>query len=414
MKRARHLRSKGPAPEGLLQARYREALALHGQGQLDQAEALYRTILAQMPDSFHALHMLGVLVAQRDDLAQSARLIEQAVRVDGTVAAAHANLGNTLRLMERLDEALASYDRALALQPGNVGALKGRGLILWRSRRREEALACYEQLLRIEPRYADGWIMKGAIFNDLGRNAEAIASYRKALELHGDSARDPDKIRYVLAAMGSEPMPAASPVAYVRDLFDKYAHRFDAHPVEKLRYRVPELIVAALRPLVAAQPSLDVLDLGCGTGLCGALLKPWARSLVGVDLSSKMLDEARAKQVYDELVVGEIGAFLATQRAAFDLIVAADVFIYFGDLSQVFAGAGAAARAGALFAFSTEANVDDAATRLQESLRYAHAPAYLRELAAATGWQVVSITEHALREEDRQEVAGHVTVLRRA
>jgi predicted TPR repeat methyltransferase len=408
----RRSQSAGKTPEVVLRVRYKEALALHARGELDRAEALYRSILTQMPASFHALHMLGVLVAQRDDLAQSARLIEQAVRVDGKVAAAHANLGNTLRLMERLDEALACYDRALALQPDNVGALKGRGLIQWRGRRREEALACYEHLLRVEPGYVDGWIMKGAILNDLGRNTEAIASYRKALEF--ESASDPDKIRYVLAAMGSEPMPSASPVAYVRDLFDKYARRFDAHLVEKLRYRVPELIVAALRPLVRAPASLDVLDLGCGTGLCGALLKPWARSLTGLDLSPRMLDEARAKQVYDELIVGEIAAHLATQRSAFDLIVAADVFIYFGDLSAVFAGAGAAARTGALFAFSTEANVDGAATRLQESLRYAHAPAYLRELAAATGWQVVSIAEHVLREENLQEVAGHVTVLRRA
>lgn len=399
-------------PEVALQARYREAIALHGRGELDRAEALYRAILARMPTSFHALHMLGVLVGQRDDLAQSAQLIERAIAADDRVAAAHANLGHTLRLMERLDDALASYDRALRLQPGNVRALKGRGLILWRSRRLEEALACYEQLLAVEPGYVDGWIMRGAALDALGRRDGAIASYRKALEF--DDASDPEKIHYLLAAMGSEPMPAASPVRYVRDLFDKYAQRFDSHLVARLNYRVPELIAAQLGPLLAARAALDVLDLGCGTGLCGPLLRPWARSLAGLDVSPKMIEQARARQVYDELIVEEIAAWLPTQQAAYDLLVAADVFIYFGDLSGLMSSAWAAARAGALFAFSTESHGDAADARLQQSLRYAHSPGYVRAAATGAGWQVVSMSEETLREENRQGVAGHVTVLRKA
>jgi predicted TPR repeat methyltransferase len=399
----------GHVRESVLQAMYRQALALHAKGELDAAEALYRRILAKMPESFHALHMLGVLVGQREDLAQSEQLLSEAVRVDPGVAAAHANLGNTLRLRERLDEAMASYDRALRLQPDNARALKGRGLILWRWQRCEESLACYEQLLRIEPGYADGWIMKAAASEVMGRKAEAIASYRKALEF--DDVTDPDKIRYVLAALGSGSVPATSPLEYVRDLFDKYAGRFDAHQVEKLKYRVPGLLAAALRPLVPAH-AIDVLDLGCGTGLCGPLLKPCARSLTGVDLSTKMLEEAARKCVYDTLVAGEAAAYLATRSACLDLIVAADVFIYVGDLSGVFAAARGALRPSGLFAFSTELSLD-ADTRLQESLRYAHTERYLRGLAATTGWRVESMTEQVLREEDGQDVAGHLTVLRR-
>jgi predicted TPR repeat methyltransferase len=362
-----------------------------------------------MPKSFHALHMLGVLVGQRDDLAQSALLIAQAVRIDPGAAAAHANLGNTLLRLDRFDDAMASYDRALRLQPDNVRALKGRGLILRRAHRQQEALACYEHLLRLEPDYADGWIMKGAALDDLGRKDEAIASYRKGLEF--DQGSNPDKIRYVLASLGAEPMPAAAPVEYVRRLFDKYARRFDAHLVARLNYRVPELLAAQLQPLVSTA-QLDVLDLGCGTGLCGVLLRPWSRSLTGLDMSADMLEQARRKQVYDSLVTGEINAYLASQGACFDLIVAADVFIYIGTLSGVFEGAHRALRPAGLFAFSTEAS-PQADVHLQESLRYAHSETYLRGLAAATDWHVVSMTPQVLREEDRQGVAGHLTVLRR-
>lgn len=403
----RALPTAGKALQAALQARYREALKLHGDGELDAAAALYRAILERMPESFHALHMLGVLVGQRGDLAQSQDLIARAVRVDPSVAAAHANLGNTLRLMDRFTGAMASYDRALRLQPDNARALKGRGLILWRSRCLEEALACYEHLLRIEPDYADGWIMRGAALSELQRNAEAVASYRKALEF--DHVTNPDKIRYVLAAMGSEAMPAASPVEYVRDLFDKYARRFDDHLVSQLNYRVPELLAAQLQPLVPAA-KLDVLDLGCGTGLCGPWLKPWAGVLTGLDVSGKMLEEAARKGVYDRLVAGEINAYLETYHACFDLIVAADVFIYVGDLAGVFAGAHGALRPGGLFAFSTEAGAD-ADICLRGSLRYAHSAAYLQRLAAAAGWRVASMTKHVLRDEDRQGVEGHLTVL---
>jgi predicted TPR repeat methyltransferase len=395
-------------PDAVLQAKYRQALARHGKGELDAAETLYREILAQRPENFHAMHMLGVLCAQRDDWTGAESLLAAAVRIDPSVAAAHANLGNTLRLMERSDEAMASYERALRLQPDNTRALKGRGLLLWKSQRREEALASYEHLLQLEPDYADGWIMKGAALNHLGRNDEAIVSYRKALDV--GAGANPDKIRYALAALSGEAVPDASPVEYVRDLFDQYARRFEDHLVRQLNYRAPELLVEQLRPLLA--PGIDVLDLGCGTGLCGVLLKPWARSLTGLDVSERMLDEARQKEVYDTLVADEISAYLKRQTAGFDLIVAADVFIYIGDLASVFAGAQRALRPDGLFAFSTEVS-EGAESRLLESLRYSHSAGYLQRLAAEGGWRVESATRQVLREEERQDVAGHLMVLRR-
>ena len=117
--------------DAVLQARYRESLAAHQAGRLDVAEGGYRAILKRMPKSFHALHMLGVLHGQRDDWAEAERLIAHAVAIDPSVAAAHANLGNARRLLGRDDEALASYERALRLQPDNTRALKGLGLLLW-------------------------------------------------------------------------------------------------------------------------------------------------------------------------------------------------------------------------------------------------------------------------------------------
>ncbi len=395
--------------EAALQAHYRDALALHRAGQLDAAEAGYRAILARRPESFHALHMLGVLRGQRDDWVEAERLIGSAVKVEPAVAAAHANLGNARRLLGRREAAMASYDQALRLQADNVRALKGRGLLLWELDRAGEALACYDALLALEPDYADGWIMRAASLEKLGRAAESIADYRKALAF--ENVSDPDKIRYVLAAMGSGAMPAVSPVDYVRDLFDRYARRFDDHLVRQLGYRAPELLLEGLRPHLPATP-VDALDLGCGTGLCGPLLKPYARSLVGLDLSARMLEEAGRKQVYDRLVEAEIAAWLAQQEEAFDLVAATDVFIYFGDLAPVFAATRRTLRPGGLFAFSTELS-EDAESQLLGSLRYAHSAAYLARLAEEGGWRLESQSTHVLRQEEQRDVAGQLTVLRR-
>lgn len=396
-------------PEAVLQARYRQALALHGQGDHARAEALYRDILGHMPESFHALHMLGVLLAQRSDWQASAALIERAIGIDPTVAAAHANLGNTLREQGRKDEALACYERALRLDPDHVRALKGRGLLLWQRGEREAALACYEHLLGLEPDYADGWIMKAAVYDHLGRSDEAIAAYRKALAFA--NVTHPDKIRYLLAALGDGQVPTASPVEYVRDLFDRYAGHFDAHLVGTLRYRGPEVLIERLREHLPAGP-LNGLDIGCGTGLCGPLLKPFCRTLTGLDVSPKMLDEAARREVYDELVPAEIGTWLATQRGRFDLVVAADVFIYIGDLAPVIGAAHGATRPNAVFVFTTEV-CDGVDSRLLKSLRYAHSASYLERIAAAAGWRVASLTQHELREENGRGVAQHLVVLRR-
>src|SRR5882724_701396 len=130
---------------------------------------------------------------------------------------------------------------------------------------------------------------RGRALADMGRRDEAVAAYRKALACGGDAR----EIMYVLACLGAEPIPEAAPVEYVKGLFDQYAAAFDEHLVETLEYKTPALLVDIMRELVPSTSGLlDVLDIGCGTGLCGPLLRPWARTLVGVDLSPKMLAKA--------------------------------------------------------------------------------------------------------------------------
>jgi predicted TPR repeat methyltransferase len=390
------------------QQHYERALALHRGGQLGDAAALYREVLASEPAHFGALHLLGVIEGQRDRYAEAVVLIEQAIRVDPGVAAAHANLGNAECALGFFEKALTSYQQALTLEPGHRWALMGHGKASRSLGRLTDALASYEAALAIDPDCSESLMNRGDILLVLGRLAEGVVSLQRAVACGADRER----IRFVLASIGLETVPGTAPRGYVKDLFDDYANRFDAELVEILRYRTPELLEQLVRRNSPRAP-LDILDLGCGTGLCGPLMRPIARRLTGVDLSAGMLAHARERDVYSELECIELTDYLARCDAEFDLVVAADVFIYVGDLTPVFDGVRRALRAGGRMAFSVEAG-EEHEFELAATRRYRHSRPYLERLAAEHGFAVDAIEPGVLRREAGSDVHGHLAILRLA
>jgi predicted TPR repeat methyltransferase len=249
----------------------------------------------------------------------------------------------------------------------------------------------------------------------LRRSEDAVVAYRQALAKGGD----PELIRYYLASLGADTVPVAAPRRLVSTVFDRYSDRYDRHVVGALKYRTPDLLLDAVAPFLPAR-NLDIVDLGCGTGLLGARFRPLAGALTGVDLSPGMLEVARQRQIYDHLVCGELIEFLRTraqevardEARAFDVVLAADVFVYLGDLSGLFQEAGRVLRPGGLFGFSVEAD-ENRDFVLRSTLRYAHSAAYLRRLAHRHGFVVETIAPEVLRQEDGNDVVGHLAVLRR-
>lgn len=386
---------------------FQRGLALHRQGRLDEAEALYRRVLRVAPTHFDALHLLGVIAGQTDRFDEGLQLLSRALAQRPDSAPALTNLGNVLGNLNRHEEAVQNFDRALALRPDDAKALRNRGTSLRALERPVEALASFDAALALKPDYAEALIGRAEALLTLHRKAQAVAAFRQALPL----GLDVEQIHYVLASLGEEPAPPAAPAAYVEALFDGYAQNFDRHLVHKLAYRTPELLVAELQRAQPA-PQADIIDLGCGTGLCGPLLRPNARRLTGVDLSSLMLAQAQTLGMYDELLHADITAALAGPAARFDIAVAADVFVYIGDLDAVFAATATALRPGGLFAFSVEAS-EEADFLLGERRRYAHSLPYLRRLAAAHGFAVEIATQSVIRKESDAAVQGLLVVMRR-
>lgn len=333
---------------------------------------------------------------------------ENALRVQPDHVEALVNQGIALRNLSRPADALASYDRALRLKPNHVDALVNRGNALRDMNRAGDALASYDRALQIRPDHADALYSRGNSLLDLGQQEEAVAAYRRALK-YGAHA---EAIRFALAALGADSIPDAAPAQFIAGLFDDYADRFDQHLISTLKYQTPDLLSEQIVRFCTAR-NLDILDAGCGTGLLGPLLRPLARTLTGVDLSSNMLEKARQRQVYDDLIHAELTTFLQTKKGAFDLAVAADVFVYIGDLTGVFAGVREALTQGGWFAFSIEANEGEDFV-LRPTRRYAHSVGYLAKLADNHGFGITSIEPRVIRQEKGVPVNGYHALMRRA
>ncbi|WP_421914638.1 methyltransferase domain-containing protein [Mesorhizobium sp.] len=266
--------------------------------------------------------------------------------------------------------------------------------------------------MELVPQWAMGWFRLGE-FQEAG-GALDLAAQAWAMSLKLDPT-DRQGAALKLQLIGREPLAGSPPSAFVETLFDHYAETFDDALVEKLGYRVPEFLEAAIR---AARPGRFglVLDLGCGTGLMGERLRPIAERLEGVDISAKMLGKARARNIYDVLAKANLQDFVHVGDKA-HLVTAADVFIYVGALDGVVRNVAAMLAEEGLFAFSVEKLGDgegDGDFALRPSRRYAHSQAYVRSVLADKGFSILSLETKVIRQDRRQAVDGLVVVAARS
>lgn len=263
-----------------------------------------------------------------------------------------------------------------------------------------------EQTLDLAPHWAPLWIALGDMLGKLGRSEEAAAAYEQAAVL------DPTGTLGVplhLARCGTRPAPAAAPEAYVRALFDDYAEGFETHLTEKLSYRGPALLQRALERLGVTHFT-TVVDLGCGTGLCGVQLRRASRHLTGVDLAPRMMEAARAKNIYDRLVVTSNEDFVrAEPERSASLVVAADVLVYTGCLSPIFSAVRRVLAPGGRFAFTLQRAVSGT-YRVGADLRFAHGEDYVAEAASGAGLAILLLEQATTRIDAGEPVPGLVVV----
>ncbi len=417
-----------------------------------EARASFEQAILLQPNWVDAYNNLGGVLGELGQLDEASIRFQQALRLDPNFVRARGNLALIFLKQDKLDDAETCFRQHIAQQPDSADSYHNVAIILHLKATRpqhgyvqfqkrnwlEEAVVFCQQAIHLRPNSPQTFYHQGRVLQALGRADEAAASFMQAAQLdpHLECAHynladyyklkgEPEKAiacyrrvlalqpanptaQFLLAATSGKEQPASAPPEYLIELFDDYAERFDDHLLKELGYRGPQLLRAAIPDQPGGQP-LDILDLGCGTGLTGAAFRDLARTLVGVDLSPQMLARAGARGIYNRLLQDSVPEALEHVSAAFDLILAGDLLVYVGDLTALFPAIRKALRPGGRFVFQVEA-YEQPGFALRSSVRFAHSAAYVRELANTSGLTELSMRQEVLRTDNYQDIAGYIFV----
>lgn len=406
-------------------------------GRFEKALGFFQKALSLNPDNPVYWNGAGITYECLGDLDSAFDAYDNAVRLDPHDADGYNNRANIYAKKGKHWEAEADYKKAVKVDPEYAAAYNNLGALLYRHDRAEEALECYRKAFLINPKQAETCSNLAMAVKDAGDPAEAAGLYFTALannpsltEIHHYIAQSlyelyvhkNDKDTAKMLAQKWEEFFPGNPVAhhvrtafeggrpeqaeaaYVRELFDSFAETFESS-LEKINYRVPVL----LKREMEGRPSyLRILDAGCGTGLNAAALKPYARTLTGVDISGKMIARAQEKGLYDELEVRDLVSFMKDRPGSYDLAVFADVACYFGALQELMrATAAVLAPDGAIF--MTIEKLEETAPQdyaLQPSGRFAHKESFVRNVLEQADFKNIRIETETLRNEGESSVAG--------
>ena len=417
-------------------------MSLH-RNELTDAERICALVLEEEPEHAGAWHLFGIIQSRGGKLEEAKTHFENATRCAPENATYHYSLGLAWQSLGEYGQAASSYRDALARDGMLHAARNNLGILLKEQGLLEESLECFRELVRQLPNSSSGLYNLGNLLHDAGKADDAIVHYQRAISVDPDNAaafenlgralasrgrleearnlwarwleRDPTNAvaRHMMASAGGESIPDRCADQYVRDTFDAgFARNFDVQ-LARMEYKAPGLLVEAVKAQARALAGLDVLDAGCGTGLCGPLIRPIAQRLAGIDLSEDMLVEARKLDVYDETIACELTAYMASHPTEFDLIISADTLCYFGKVEPVFRAVYTCLRNNGLFAFTVE-RMDPAGGKLpyqlQQHGRYCHAESYVVESLRESGLAVVELKRAELRLEFGRPVEGLVVI----
>ena len=419
-----------------------KASSAHREGRLAAAEKGYLKVLRRKPYWGQVLNALGTVYLDQAQLHKAKEIFSKAANLRPPNVPACYNLA---RLMQRENDhkgALIIYKRILEEQPDYGQAWNNLGNAYRETGNQNEALSCFKKAVKCAPDMAEAWNNLGVAQDEVNLFEDSEKSYKKAIEIRPDyiSAHfnlgsslqrlkkieeaeehyqkvleikpDDPAAKFMLQSLGKTSVtPDAAPVEHVRRIFDQCAGTFEKILVEDLEYKTPELLFNLVCPHLKEEA--NVLDLGCGTGLGAPLYRPFAKTLTGVDVSSKMLERAADKQIYDELQVFDILQEW-TFPEKFDLIYSSDVFVYFGNLERIIQAISSHLVCGGLVAFSVE-QLEDVSKdyRLYPSGRYSHSQKYIEYCLNQHGLQLIEETTSDIRKQSGTQVKGLLIVAKK-
>jgi predicted TPR repeat methyltransferase len=420
----------------------KKASLAHREGRLAEAEKVYLEILKDRPGLGAVLNALGTVFMDQAQMDKAERTLEKATRLRPPYYPAYYNLAWLKQLKNDHRGAISDYRIILEKQPDFGKAWNNLGTAYRETGDLDKALSCFSKAVEFSPEMPEAWNNLGVAQDEFNMIQNAAKSYKKAIAIRPDytSAHfnlgislqklgrfkeaedhyktvlnikpDDESARFMLQSLGTQETPDAAPPEYIRRVFDGCAGTFEKTLVEGLGYKTPQLLFDLVRPYLSTE--MTVLDLGCGTGLGSQFYRPFAKRLIGVDISSKMLEKAAEKKIYDRLEVFDILQDWKFPQK-FDLIYSSDVFVYFGNLDPIIRSATSCLNYGGIIAFSVE-RLDDnngIGQRLFPCGRYAHSRAYIQGILSRHTFRLIEETEADIRKESGDQVKGLLIVAKK-
>jgi predicted TPR repeat methyltransferase len=414
----------------------------YAQGKVEEAIRSYQLAISKKNDYVDAYYNLGLACAKKNDIEQALSAFDALLKYEPKHSAALFQLARILMQKDLWDEALSvlkdlasqyphhietqinlatcylkqgvlqlakeHYLTALTLNPQDIQTLYNLGYIYMQEDNIEQAAHYYQSVIALNPHDFAAHNNLGAIYIFQDKFESALNHFQQALHLQPGNIY----LEHIVKILNQDQRVTSSPAAYLQVLFDYYADHYDSHLITNLGYQTSRALLNQMQALqLFSDKKLKILDIGCGTGLCGQVFKPYAERLIGVDLSAAMLKVASVKQIYDELIQDDYLNFLSLKHQAYDLIIAADVLIYTGDLSAILQSAQQALTQGGMFAFNAEiSNGPD--YRIQPSGRFVHSREYIDKIVKIKGLEVIHYSTASTRTQNYQPVNCHLYILR--
>ena len=374
-------------------------------GQLDASIEAYKKSIAVKPDYEDAWNNIGSAFKSQGKLEEAIEAYNKALAIKPDYAVAHNNMGNALKEQGKLEEAIEAFNKALAIKPNYAKAYNNVGNSLKEQGKLEEAIEAYKKALAKKPDYTDAYNNIGIVLQEQGKLEEAIEAYRKVLAIKPDYGN----AKHMLSSLTGKTTSVA-PREYVENLFDGYANKFEHSLVGDLAYNIPKTMTDLIVKRHGCNALGSILDLGCGTGLTGLEIKEFCSNLEGIDLSNRMLELARDKGVYDKLSHVDIVEYLSQAELNFDYFISTDVFVYLGDLSEVFRFIKTRNKKPGKLVFSTE-HAEKDGFHIEKSARYSHSKSYIDGLCKQFNYRISHFSQTNLRKEKGEFLTGGIYLL---
>jgi len=420
----------------------KKAINKHKAGQHAVAQSLYKKILRTQPNHVDANYMLGTSLAESGHADSALKYIKRAELNAPDSQYIKTNLGNVYRMLGDYENASLKYQEALLIQPDMAQAMNNLAIVHRRMNNNEEAIVLYKKAISTNPAFIEAHYNLGKSYWDEAQYENAFACFQRVLELKPDHAlatqemgnfylqhkevekaiacfekylelvdEDTCGVQLKLSYLNAGELPERQPEQLVRQTYEKKARTWDQDVARvDMAFLGPQHIEQAICELELNSFQLDVLDIGCGTGLCAPFLKKIAKQLHGVDLSSHMLAQARKKNLYDALHCQDIVEYLETTDTTYDLIVGSGVMIFFGDLQNVVKQIATRMNPDGYFIFTLyRSHQQD--VEIRDNLHFAHSENYIREISQASGFNILDIKSVTHEYEHDQPQAGFVVSL---